>query len=76
MKLITEYTESSLECLVEKKENGEKDYSIQGIFAQTNRKNRNGRIYPKDTMQQAVDKYDKEQIQTKRAVGELSLIHI
>ena len=44
MKLITEYTESSLECLVEKKENGEKDYSIQGIFAQTNKKNRNGRI--------------------------------
>ena len=72
MKLITEYTESSLECLVEKKENGDKDYSIQGVFAQTNKKNRNGRIYPKDTMQQAVDKYDKEQIQTKRAVGELN----
>ena len=39
MKLITEYTESSLECLVEKKRMEEKDYSIQGIFAQTNKKN-------------------------------------
>ena len=69
MKLITEYNESNIECLVEKKENGEKDYTIQGIFAQTNRKNRNGRIYPKDTMEEAVAKYDKEQNQTKRAVG-------
>ena len=72
MKLITEYNQSNLECLVEAKENGDKDYSIQGIFAQTNKKNRNGRIYPKDTMEQAVAKYDKEQIQTKRAVGELN----
>ena len=72
MKLITEYNESNIECLVEKKENGEKDYTIQGIFAQTNKKNRNGRIYPREIMEQAVGKYDKEQIQTKRAVGELN----
>ena len=72
MKLITEYNESHIECLVEKKENGEKDYTIQGIFAQTNKKNRNGRIYPREIMEQAVDKYDKEQIKTKRAVGELN----
>ena len=72
MKLITEYNESHIECLVEKKENGEKDYTIQGIFAQTNKKNRNGRIYPREIMEQAVGKYDKEQIQTKRAVGELN----
>ena len=72
MKLITEYNESNIECLVEKKENGEKDYTIQGIFAQTNKKNRNGRVYPKDIMEKAVAKYDKEQIKTKRAVGELN----
>ena len=45
MKLITEYNESHIECLVEKKENGEKDYTIQGIFAQTNKKNRNCLLY-------------------------------
>ena len=65
MKLITEYTESSLECLVEKKENGEKDYSIQGIFAQTNKKNRNGRIYPRDTMEQAVENTTKNKFKLR-----------
>jgi hypothetical protein len=35
MKLITEYTENdSINCLVEKKENGEKNYVIEGVFAQ------------------------------------------
>ena len=72
MKLITEYTESSLECIVEKNDAGEKQYKIQGIFAQTDKKNRNGRIYPKAIMEKAVAKYDKEQIQTNRAVGELN----
>ena len=56
MKLITEYNQSNLECLVEKKENGEKDYTIQGIFAQTNKKNRNGRVYEKATLENAVRK--------------------
>jgi len=72
MKLITEYTESNLECLVEKNDAGEKQYKIQGIFAQTDKKNRNGRIYPKAIMEKAVAKYDKEQIKTNRAVGELN----
>ena len=72
MKLITEYTESNLECLVEKNDAGEKQYKIQGIFAQTDKKNRNGRIYPKEIMEKAVAKYDKEQIKTNRAVGELN----
>ena len=45
---------------------------IQGIFAQTDKKNRNGRIYPKAIMEKAVAKYDKEQIKTNRAVGELN----
>ena len=71
MKLITEYTESSLECLVEKKENGEKDYSIQGIFAQTNKKNRNGRIYPQEVLEKEVRRYNKDQINNNRAYGEL-----
>ena len=72
MKLITEYTESSLKCIVEKNDAGEKQYKIQGIFAQTDKKNRNGRIYPKAIMEKAVAKYDKEQIKTNRAVGELN----
>ena len=73
MKLITEYTENdTLQCIVEKKEDGEKNYIIEGVFAQTDKKNRNGRIYPEAVMQKAVKKYDQEQVQKKRAVGELN----
>ena len=72
MKLITEYTESNVECIVEKKENGEKNYCIEGVFAQADTKNRNGRIYPRDVMEQAVAKYVDEQVSKDRAVGELN----
>ena len=73
MKLITEYTENdTLQCIIEKKEDGEKNYVIEGVFAQADQKNRNGRIYPKAIMEAAVGKYDKEQIQKNRAVGELN----
>ena len=73
MKLITEYTENdTLQCIIEKKEDGEKSYVIEGVFAQADQKNRNGRIYPKAIMESAVGKYDKEQIQKNRAVGELN----
>jgi hypothetical protein len=39
---------------------------------QAEQKNRNGRIYPKAVMEKAVDKYVTEQVNTKRAVGELN----
>ena len=32
MKLIAEYNESNLECIVEKKEDGSKKYAIEGVF--------------------------------------------
>ena len=72
MKLITEYTESNVQCLIEKKENGEKKYIIEGVFAQADTKNRNGRIYPREVMEQAVTKYVDEQVSKDRAVGELN----
>ena len=72
MKLIAEFNESNIQCLVEKKENGEKSYVIEGVFAQAEQKNRNGRIYPKKTMEKAVAKYVEEQVSKNRAVGELN----
>ena len=72
MKLIAEYVENDLECIIERKENGEKSYVIEGVFAQAEQKNRNGRIYPKKIMESAVDKYVTEQVKQKRAVGELN----
>jgi len=73
MKLITEFNDShDLQCIVEAKENGEKNYVIEGVFAQADSKNRNGRIYPKAIMERAVNKYVTEQVSKKRAVGELN----
>ena len=72
MKLITEYTTNDVSCIVEKKEDGTKSFVIEGVFAQAEQKNRNGRIYPKAIMEKAVGKYVKEQVSQKRAVGELN----
>lgn len=71
MRLITEYTEQNLEFFTENV-NGKKQYSIEGIFAQSEIQNRNGRIYPKNVMESAVNKYVEEQVKQKRAVGELN----
>ena len=72
MKLIAEFTNNNLEVLTERNDNGEKTYAIEGIFMQADQKNRNGRIYPKDVMVKAVNKYDDEQVSKDRAVGELN----
>ena len=72
MKLIAEYVEQDIECLIENKENGEKSYVIEGVFAQAEQKNRNGRVYPKSIMEKAVGKYVSDQVSQKRAVGELN----
>jgi len=71
MKLITEHLESNLEYIVEAKD-GKKNVVIEGIFMQAESKNRNGRIYPRDVMETAVNKYVTEQVATGRAVGELN----
>ena len=73
MKLISEYAENKLEFLVEEdKKTGKKNYAIQGIFAQAETKNRNGRIYPMPIMEKALSKYNDEQVSKGRAVGELN----
>ena len=73
MKLISEFTENNLEFITEQdKKTGKKNYKIQGIFAQAEKKNRNGRIYPMPIMEKALNKYDTEQVQKGRAVGELN----
>ena len=72
MKLIAEYADHNLECIVEATREGGKKYTIEGIFAQAESKNRNGRIYPKAIMEKAVGKYVNEQVKTGRAVGELN----
>lgn len=72
MKLITEYTENDVQCIVEKATDGSKSFAIEGVFAVADSKNRNGRIYPKQIMESAVGRYVKEQVAKGRAVGELN----
>lgn len=69
MKLISEYNEAT--PLVEAKENGKKDYFIEGVFMQADIKNRNGRVYPKEIMAKEVKRYVKEFVNEQRAFGEL-----
>ena len=71
MKLIAEFNDQHLEVLTEEK-NGKKKFVIEGIFAQAEQKNRNGRIYPKPVMEKAVGKYVNDQVAKGRAVGELN----
>jgi hypothetical protein len=51
---------------------GKKDTYIEGIFMQAEGKNRNGRVYTREVLTQAVDRYVNEQVKTGRAVGELN----
>lgn len=69
MKLITEHTEE-LQYLAEDVD-GERKLMIEGIFMQAEKKNRNGRVYPRDVLEEAVNKYDSTQVSKGRAVGEL-----
>jgi hypothetical protein len=72
MKLISEYTENNIEVIIEANENGKKKYIIEGVFAQAETKNRNGRIYPMPVMEKAVGKYVGDQVSKGRAGGELN----
>ena len=72
MKLISEFLEQDLQFVTEADDKGEKKYTIEGVFAQANVKNRNGRVYPMETMSKALGKYNTEQVTKGRAVGELN----
>ena len=69
MKLIREEIES-VDFIVEER-NGKKSMYIEGIFLQGDIQNRNGRMYPIDTLRKEVQRYNESNIVTGRALGEL-----
>ena len=72
MKLISEFNDYAVQpVIIEQNEKGEKEYFIEGIFMQSQIKNRNGRVYPKEVMKKEVNRYVKEFVEKKRAFGEL-----
>ena len=70
VKLISEAVEE-VEYITEEKDDGGKNYKIRGIFMQADIKNRNGRVYPMEVLDEEVRKYNKNFIKQNRAFGEL-----
>ena len=72
MKLISETNFETIRPVITEAKDGKgKDYFIEGIFMQSEIKNRNGRIYPKEVIQAEVKRYNKEFVSKSRAFGEL-----
>jgi|TARA_B100001964_G_scaffold241631_1_gene314478 hypothetical protein len=69
MKLIREEIEQ-VEFIVEER-NGKKALYIEGVFLQGNIQNRNGRMYPMETLRKEVARYNESNIESGRALGEL-----
>jgi len=70
MLLITEQRDD-IQCLTEATEDGKKNYFIEGIFMQSEKVNRNGRMYERKILFNEADRYNKEYVQKSRAMGEL-----
>jgi Prohead core protein serine protease len=71
MKLIRENIET-VNYISEAREDGKKNYFIEGIFIQTEKANRNGRLYEKKMMEPVIEKYINESVKNNRAFGELN----
>ena len=71
VRLFSEAVDHDVEYITEAKEDGGKTYKIRGIFMQADIKNRNGRVYPMEVLQNEVSKYNKNFIKENRAYGEL-----
>jgi hypothetical protein len=70
MKLIREVFDQT-SFVVESKLGKGKEYFIEGVFLQSELKNRNGRMYPEGIMDNEVGRYMKEYVEKNRAYGEL-----
>ena len=70
MRLITEQIDD-IQVLEEETKTGKKNLYIEGTFLQGEIKNRNGRMYPMETLSREVNKYNESFIKSGRALGEL-----
>ena len=71
MRLITELNEDVAVSVITESETGKKNIVIEGIFLQGGIKNRNGRVYPHQILENEVNRYITEKVNTNRAMGEL-----
>lgn len=71
MKLVSELTENVGVITEMNESTGKKDYFLDGVFMQADIVNRNGRMYPMETMRKELDRYNTEYVAKNRAYGEL-----
>jgi hypothetical protein len=71
MKLIAELNEDT-QYITERSEDGKKHHYIMGRFMTAEEKNKNGRLYKKDILENEVSRYIREVVNAKRAFGELN----
>jgi hypothetical protein len=71
MKLICEVLDQKLSLVKEAREDGKKQFHIEGVFLMGDRPNKNGRIYESKILAKEVARYTKDLIETNRAYGEL-----
>lgn len=72
MRLISEITEEYQTTVQLDEVTGSTITYIEGIFAQADLKNRNGRVYPKYILEKAINEYIEKFVITNRALGELN----
>ena len=71
MRLITELNEDVEVSFITEESTGKKNIVIEGIFLHGGIKNRNGRVYPHQILENEVNRYITEKVNTNRAMGEL-----
>lgn len=55
----------------EVQDDGKKHFYLEGIYAQAELQNKNGRVYPLDLLKSSIDAFNQEWVMTGRALGEL-----
>ena len=71
MSLLIKEIVEDVQYITEAKEDGTKQYFIEGIIMQGDIKNRNGRMYPKEILANEVKRYNETYVEKNRAYGEL-----
>jgi len=73
LKFLTTELHEQIEFLVEEKNAAEpQKYYIAGPYMMAEKQNQNGRVYRLDEMTSEVERYTKDMIQTRRAIGEMN----
>jgi hypothetical protein len=72
LKFITEYHNEPMSLILEADATGKKHLHIQGPFAVSEVKNKNGRIYSRELLEKVIDKYKNDYIKPARALGEMN----